>query len=98
MTNAVLTVSEQLENNESENDWEQKQEGQVCACLLRWAENWSARQMPTQSESDGKRAMDEDKVEWDNAESSWQNALTINGYCAFLYVWGLLCSRVKVGA
>ena len=96
--NAVLTVSEQLENDEGENDWEQKQEGQVCACLLGWVENQSACWMPTQPEPDGERVVGEDKVEWDNAENSWQNALTIDGYCAFLYVWGLLCSKVKVRA
>lgn len=90
MTNAVLTVSKQLENNEGENDWARKQEGRVCSCALGWAEN---RRL-TQPESDRERAVGENKVEqWDDAENSWRNA-----HCAFLCVWGLLRSRVKVGA
>lgn len=90
MANAFLTVSEQLDDGE--NNWAWKQEG----CVLGWAENRSACRMPTQQsqvESDGERAVGED-----NAENSWQNGLAINDYCAFLCIWGLLRSRVKVGA
>ena len=64
-----------------------KQKDQVCSYVLRWAEIRSARQMPTQPESDGERVVGEDKVEWDSAET-WQNALTIDDF----YVFGGCCA------
>ena len=90
--NTVPTVSKQLEN-ESENDWAQKQEGQVCSCALGWAENQSAHRMLTQPVFDGERAVGEDKVGWGDTENSWQNALTTNDYCAFLCIWGVAAQQ-----
>jgi len=82
--NAVLTVSEELENAEGENGWGQKQEGRVCLCVLGWAENLIARRTLTQplaqpeSDRDPERVRGEDKVGWDDVENSlWQNSLTI---------------------
>jgi hypothetical protein len=74
---AALAVSEQLENNEGE----KKGWG---SWLLRWGENLCNRQMLSQPESVGERAVGED-----DTENSWQNSFTI------IYVWVLLRSRVK---
>lgn len=94
--NAILTVSEELENAEGENGWGQKQDsGRVCLCVLGWAENLIARRTLTQplaqpeSDRDPERVRGEDKVGWDDVENSWQNSRTMIPH---FYRFGSCCA------